>query len=862
MIIYCESDGRVNTIPSTIPFGSAMREVTIIAPQTSASVALKIKPPNGEYQPDIVCSPELDANGMVVYTARLPKAIANRAGRAEYQVLFSMPNGEQIPTFTGTFNVPRGVMVDMPSTVEELSAYSIEQLYELLTNLTAINLKVSAIEDLVGVGKELGTISKNIIDAINEINTGGGGGGGTGGVSLLTVNITEGGNLTAEEFAQIEESPKSYLLQLNTTTADYILRYHSKEYTTLKYRCVAVNNGVVEQYLCTLNTAAKTYTVTKTMNGIEVDISLNKSGYPADAAKVGAELQKLREADASLANRVNTAENDISELERVSSGVTTKLGELDYTTTNLGNRVTALEQSGGGGDGNNDNNIVIDATLTQKGQAADAQATGNKILDLENDVAENASEITSVKDRNTAQDTRLTNLESATAEIPGIAADVTALQKEVAGINVAGAIAAHDTDVAAHYSIRKAVQDLNDKLSAFLDVDDTTKDQLSELLAMIANNETDIDAITSSMVKVADIVSALNVPDDKRPLSASAGMVLNQAIETLKSVVNGYANRITALENNVGASVVLTPASTCQEARTAFNDYLSKGKRLYWRIGIIDDVAEDAELMGYNNVNNTLFFFCSTYQMVITVDYSGVSSEAVKVTETVLGGEIDESIYDSISKNESDIANLKQQIEDINYKAITISGFRATTSVYEKGATVTSLNFTWSTNKTPKSLKFDGTTLTNTAKSHGLTGLSLTSGKSWTLVATDERDATASATASIAFYNGVYYGAKAAPTSIDSTFIKSLSGKELRSNYKPSFTADSGEGEYIWYCLPVSMGKRTFAINGFTGGFRLMPDANGNEYHAFTNAQGHTEDYYVYRTDFAALGNSRSITVS
>ena len=121
-------------------------------------------------------------------------------------------------------------------------------------------------------------------------------------------------------------------------------------------------------------------------------------------------------------------------------------------------------------------------------------------------------------------------------------------------------------------------------------------------------------------------------------------------------------------------------------------------------------------------------------------------------------------------------------------------------------------------------------------------------------MATDERGAKSEKTTSITFYNGVYYGAKAAPETYDSAFILSLS-KELRADKRPSFSANAGEGQYLYYCLPERMGACSFTVGGFTGGFSLVDTIE------FTNASGFTERYRIYKSNNANLGDT-SVTVA
>lgn len=202
------------------------------------------------------------------------------------------------------------------------------------------------------------------------------------------------------------------------------------------------------------------------------------------------------------------------------------------------------------------------------------------------------------------------------------------------------------------------------------------------------------------------------------------------------------------------------------------------------------------------------------------------------------------------------IENLETRMSDLLYTAIAITSFSHNAGIKEYGETVSAVTLSWAINKTPAALTLDGASLGVSVRSKALTGLSITmnGGKTWKLIATDERGTTAEKTTGITFYNGVYYGAAAEPTAYNSAFVLGLT-KELRGSKKPSFTVTAGEGQYIYYCLPARLGACTFAVGGFTGGFSFV------DMISLTNASGYTENYYIYRSDNANLGVT-SVAVS
>ena len=91
----------------------------------------------------------------------------------------------------------------------------------------------------------------------------------------------------------------------------------------------------------------------------------------------------------------------------------------------------------------------------------------------------------------------------------------------------------HNTDTISHNDLRLEVKAIRDQLTAFLDVDDTTLDQASEIVAYIKSNKTLIDSITTSKINVADIVDNLVTSVVDKPLSAVQGVILKSLIDSL-----------------------------------------------------------------------------------------------------------------------------------------------------------------------------------------------------------------------------------------------------------------------------------------------------------------------------------------
>lgn len=107
---------------------------------------------------------------------------------------------------------------------------------------------------------------------------------------------------------------------------------------------------------------------------------------------------------------------------------------------------------------------------------------------------------------------------------------------------VQSAVSNHNTSNTVHSDIKELISTLATRLNALADSDDTTLDQLSEIVAYIKSNRTLIENITTNKVNVADIVDNLTSTPTNKPLSAKQGKVLNDLIDALSNVVDTKAS--------------------------------------------------------------------------------------------------------------------------------------------------------------------------------------------------------------------------------------------------------------------------------------------------------------------------------
>ena len=187
-----------------------------------------------------------------------------------------------------------------------------------------------------------------------------------------------------------------------------------------------------------------------------------------------------------------------------------------------------------------------------------------------------------------------------------------------------------------------------------------------------------------------------------------------------------------------------------------------------------------------------------------------------------------------------------QKLDELLYKAITITNFNISKTLAEIGELVSNLKLTWSYSKEPTVQKLDGNILDNSIRDHIITS-NITSNKTFKLEVSDGKT-TVSRNAAINFYNGRYHGVSNSEN-YDSNFILSLN-KTLTNSRACSFTVDCGQGQYIFFAIPTRFGTPTFTVGGFTGGFTKVATVD------FTNASGYTEPYNIYKSDYSNLGNT------
>lgn len=98
---------------------------------------------------------------------------------------------------------------------------------------------------------------------------------------------------------------------------------------------------------------------------------------------------------------------------------------------------------------------------------------------------------------------------------------------------VSSAVVAHNTNPMAHNDIRVLITELTSRLNALANSDDTTLDQMAEIVAYIKANRDLIEQITTGKVSTSDIVNNLTTNVSTKPLSAAQGVALKALIDAI-----------------------------------------------------------------------------------------------------------------------------------------------------------------------------------------------------------------------------------------------------------------------------------------------------------------------------------------
>lgn len=185
MIILLQGN-NVQAVPAYIQQGTGGEDVTIITPPLTEQLVLKVTPPSRMQISDIYCTKQFGkttAEGNEIYTCKLPAEVTQYNGKALYQLCHIAPDGKTTRAEVGSFTIQKGIISEMPTSLEDLAQKSIDELYAILATYQAKAQQVQDIEEKIGLTEEYSEEAQpqwkpisediggtDIIDALNKLN--------------------------------------------------------------------------------------------------------------------------------------------------------------------------------------------------------------------------------------------------------------------------------------------------------------------------------------------------------------------------------------------------------------------------------------------------------------------------------------------------------------------------------------------------------------------------------------------------------------------------------------------------------------------------------------------------------------------
>ena len=452
MILFrAKRDGTVETTPSFVPQGSAMQDLVVVSEFGYSLCTINLYPASGMYIEPLICQPVRAEDGStIMWTASLPPEATVVPGRVSYQLVFSAADGTRQGTLMGTFDVPRGVIVNVPENAEGLGQKTIADLYSLLSNI---------VSNTAGLGTEMSTHTEQIGKLDDDVDL------------------------------------------INAKLAPVLSKYDHLQINRLEIRASAWgdNSPTSIQYIGTLGTFGDSET-TKAFAALLIPMDADTV---SEAADVGLKVAKTT-AMASTGSIYVTMSVDSKPTKDM------RFAAVCFT---LGNetgkefKASCVIVGVGGGGGTNTGGV-------------DQSAVEDTVRRL---IPEWALEDEPPEER----DPSVYNWAKAAMKPIYTALEVGA---DPAG-KAAGLLSDHNVSNGAHNDIRLLIEAHREEVNALLAVDDSTLNELSEIVAYIKNNKSLIDSITDSKVSKTDIVNNLTTNVTNKPLSAAQGVAIKALID-------------------------------------------------------------------------------------------------------------------------------------------------------------------------------------------------------------------------------------------------------------------------------------------------------------------------------------------
>lgn len=269
-------------------------------------------------------------------------------------------------------------------------------------------------------------------------------------------------------------------------------------------------------------------------------------------------VNNLLDADDETLNQTSEIVEYIKDnrglIEQITTGKVNTSDIIDNLTTSVSNKPLSANQG-----------VVLKGLIDTLQAAVNAITIPSKLSHLEND----AGFITAAVNT-------LANYYTKTV-IDGLLAQL----KTEAAENAASGVSTHNVDTASHNDIRLLIEGLTARLNALANSDDTTLDQMAEVVDYIKDNRELIEQITTGKVSVADIIDNLTTNVSNKPLSAAQGVALKALIDALQTSLTSHSGNstihITAEERTKWNSKVSSTELT-SAVETALNEAKASGE--------------------------------------------------------------------------------------------------------------------------------------------------------------------------------------------------------------------------------------------------------------------------------------------
>ena len=196
-----------------------------------------------------------------------------------------------------------------------------------------------------------------------------------------------------------------------------------------------------------------------------------------------------------------------------------------------------------------------------------------------------------------------------------------------------------------------------------------------------------------------------------------------------------------------------------------------------------------------------------------------------------------------------EFTNVQDALDSLLYKPLTVKSLTTTYSggtTIEMGTVLASVTLNWEYNRNITSQTFANVNLDPSVRTYTYTkGIFNTT--TLNLTASDGKSS-CSKSITFTYANRIFYGVSSS-NEYNVALLKSLSNT-LSNSKARNFTVNAGSNQYIFYAVPIRLGKCNFAVNGLEGGFEKVATVS------YTNSQTYTENYDIYKSDNLNLGNT------